>query len=327
VFGLREGTLRVIAGAGSSPPTAAISITQMEPTVVDAIAALPNPMVRTDALIASRDRHVIYRLSGESLSIAAGAYGVRGNAGAAGRLDTLRLDEPSAIALADANIAYVSSRRANGKYLVYLLHFGMGTFSAVIGPSPTDPSDGDVVGVMGSVPANRLRLLSVSAIAYNSTRQEIYVADPEQHAVFRGAINMRSGMLEASLLAGNLTDNVSAIVDDSRVDGQPAKNVPLADPSALALDPAGNTLFVADAATHRVYQIDLTATTPTIRRIAGSGPASPAIPRSSGDDGPARSATLSAPSALAYVPSMGNGPALLIGESGSGRLRIVRFPR
>lgn len=326
VFGLRDRVSRVVAGAGSSPPTAAISITQMEPTIADAIAAIPNPSVRTDALVASRDRHVVYRLSGESISIAAGAYGVRGNAGAAGMLDAIRLDDPSAIALANTSTAYVASRRANGKYLVYLLNFASRTFSTLIGPSPTDVMDGDVVSVATPVAANRLRLLAVSAIAYNVARDEIYVADPEQNAVFRIARGM-GGTLEASLLAGNLTDNVSAVEDDARVDGQPATNVPLSDPAALALDPTGNTLFVADAATHRVYQIDLSAATPTIRRIAGSGPASPAIPLSNGNDAAARSARLSAPSALTYVPSMGNGAALLVGESGSGRLRIVRFPR
>jgi hypothetical protein len=326
VFGLRDRAIRVASGAGSSPPTAAIAITQMEPTVVEAIAALPNPTVRTDALIAARDRHVVLRLSGESMTLAAGAYGVRGNAGAAGMLDAIRLDDPTAIAIANTNTAYVASRRANGNYLVYLLNFATRTFSTLIGPPPTDAAPGDTLMVGAGIAANRVRLLAVSAIAYNTARDEIYLADPEQNAIIRVARSM-AGPLEATVLAGNLTENVAAVEDDMRVDGQPATNVPIANPSALALDDTGNTLYIADAATHRVYAVDLTAATPTIRRIAGSGPAQPAIPLSTGNGAAARSARLSAPSALAYVPSMGNGAALLVGESGSGRLRIVRFPR
>lgn len=325
VFGLRDRALRVVAGAGASPPTAAIAIGQMEPIVADAIAAVANPSTRTDALIASRDRHVVLRLSGESLSIAAGSYGVRGNAGAAGMLDSIRLDSPTAIALANSSNAYVASRRNNGNYLVYLLNFGSRTFSTLIGPSPTDLTD-DPVAVGATVAANRLRLRAVSAMTYNVVRDEIYLADPVQHAVFRIATS--GGALQASVLAGNLTDNVSAVEDDARVDGQPATNVPLGEPSALTVDTTGNTLYVADAATHRVYAINLTAATPTILRVAGSGPAQPSIPSSSGNNAAARSARLAAPSALTYVPAMGGvGAGLLVGENGSGRLRLVRFAR
>jgi hypothetical protein len=327
VFGMRDRTLRVVAGAGTDPPTATINIAQMEQAVVDAIAAIPNPTSRTDALLAVRDRHIVLRVtSGDSVSLVAGQYNVPGNAGAAGMLDALRLDDPSAIALANANTAYVASRRVNGRYLIYLLNFTSRTFSTLVGPGPTEMIDGDTPMPGSSVAVNRLRLVSVSAIAYNVARDEIYIADPEQNAVFRVARGGAS--LEATLLAGNYTRNLTAVEDDLRVDGQPATNVPLGEPNALAIDASGNTLFIADAATHRVYSVDLNAMTPTIRRIAGSGPAQPSVPVSQGDNGAARNARLSAPSALAFVPATpGAGASLLIGESGSGRIRVVRFPR
>lgn len=327
VFGLRDRTPRVLAGAGSDPPTAAIAAAQMEPAVVDAVAAIPSPASRTDALFAVRDRHVVLRAStADSISLAAGQYNVRGNTGAAGMIDTMRLDDPSALALANANTAYVASRRANGRYLIYLLNFSARTYSTLVGPSPTDATDGDAPTVGSAVAATRLRLIEVSSIAYNTTRDEIYIADPQQHVVYRVARG--SSALEATVLAGNFTENASAVEDDARVDGQPATNVPLLRPMALTLDATGNTLFIADAATHRVYSVDLSAMTPTIRRVAGSGPAQPSIPETQGDNGAARIARLSEPSALAYVPGNATaGPSLVIGENGSGRLRVVRFPR
>jgi hypothetical protein len=327
VFGLRDRATRVLAGAGSDPPTAAIAAVQMEPAVVDAVVALPTPVSRTDALFAVRDRHVVLRAStADSISLAAGQYNVRGNTGAAGMIDTMRLDDPSALALANANTAYVASRRSNGRYLVYLLNFSARTYSTLVGPAPTDTSEGDAPMGGAAVSASRLRLVEVSSIAYNTARDEIYVADPNQHVVFRVA---RGAMaLEATVLAGNYTSNGTAVEDDMRVDGQPATNVPLVQPMSLTLDATGNTLYVADAGTHRVYSVDLSAMTPTIRRVAGSGPAQPSVPETLGDNGAARSARLSEPSALAYVPGTASvGPSLIIGENGSGRLRVVRFPR
>lgn len=327
VFGLRDRTPRVLAGAGSDPPTAAIAAAQMEPAVVDAVAAIPTPASRTDALLAVRDRHIVLRAStADSISLAAGQYNVRGNTGAAGMIDTMRLDDPSALALANSNTAYVASRRVNGRYLVYLLNFSARTYSTLVGPSPTDTLDGDAPTVSAAVPAARLKLVEVSSIAYNTARDEIYIADPQQHVVLRVARG--SSALEATVLAGNYTENATAVEDDARVDGQPATNVPLLRPLALALDATGNSLYIADAGTHRVYAVDLSAMTPTIRRIAGSGPAQPSIPETQGDNGAARVARLSEPSALAYVPGNASaGPSLIVGENGSGRLRVVRFPR
>jgi hypothetical protein len=242
-------------------------------------------------------------------------------------LDSLRLDDPTALTMADANTAYVASRRPNGGYLVYLLTFSTRSFSTLFGLAPTDLGTGDAPLAGSPVSAARLRMLSVSAITYSTPRGEIYVADPEQNAVFR-VVRGAGGTLQASLLAGNYTSNIASVSDDARVDGQPATSVPLDDPSALAVDSSGNTLFVADAASHRVFAIDLTPAVPTIRRVAGSGPSEPAIPSSSGDNGAARSAQLSAPTALAYIAASGTtGAALLVGESGSGRVRVVRFPR
>jgi hypothetical protein len=325
VFGLRDRALRVAVGLGNTPPTVAILSSAMESAEVSSIATPPTLTGRSDALLAVRDKHVILRLAGDAVSVAAGQYGVSGNPGATGILSAFRLDDPSALTMADTNTAYVASRRPNGGYLVYLLTFSSASFSTLFGLGPTEPGTGDAPLTGAPVAASRLRMLAVSAIAYSASRAEIFVADPEQHAVFRVAT--RAGSLQASLLAGNYTENTALLLDDSRLDGQPATNVALPSPSALAVDPAGTTLYVADSSANRVLAIDLVAATPTVRRVAGSGSLDP-IPLPSGDNGAARSAQLASPTALAFVPpTTTSGAALLVGEGASGRIRIVRFPR
>ena len=64
-------------------------------------------------------------------------------------------------------------------------------------------------------------------------------------------------------------------------------------PSDLAVAPNGD-LFVADTGHHRVRRID--GRTGRITTVAGSG-----LPGASGDGGPARAASLSAPTGLALV--------------------------
>ncbi len=77
-------------------------------------------------------------------------------------------------------------------------------------------------------------------------------------------------------------------------DGGPASSARLANPSAVALDPAGN-LYIADTGNNVVRKVD--SSSGVITTIAGGG--------LSGDGGPAVSASLSGPGSLA-VDSAGN---------------------
>ncbi len=87
-------------------------------------------------------------------------------------------------------------------------------------------------------------------------------------------------------------------------------------PRGLAVDAAGN-LFIADRNNNRIRRVE--ATTGNMTTIAGSGPAGLIAGSFSGDGGPATSATLNSPFAVAFDGS-GN---LFINDEGNGRIRVV----
>src|SRR5580700_8432059 len=93
----------------------------------------------------------------------------------------------------------------------------------------------------------------------------------------------------------------------------PALAVSLNLPSGVASDGKGN-VYVSLRGSHQVVRID---TTGTLFLVAGTGAQGSQGP--SGDGGPATSATLSIPLALAF-DSSGN---LYIADAGSNRIRMV----
>lgn len=95
-------------------------------------------------------------------------------------------------------------------------------------------------------------------------------------------------------------------------DGGPATRASLNFPSAVAVDPSGN-LYIADTMNHRVRKVD--ARTGTISTLAGTGQ-----PRFQGDGGPAVSAGLNDPVALASDDS-----TLYIADQGNNRVRAVNL--
>ena len=94
-------------------------------------------------------------------------------------------------------------------------------------------------------------------------------------------------------------------------DGGPAASAALDSPAGVAADAAGN-LFIADTGNHRVRRVD--AATGVITTVAGTGTFGYA-----GDGGPATSAALAIPSAVA-VDAAGN---LFIADAGNSRVRRV----
>jgi trimeric autotransporter adhesin len=90
-----------------------------------------------------------------------------------------------------------------------------------------------------------------------------------------------------------------------------AKSASLNSPSGLTLDAAGN-LFIADRGNNRIRKITLAG---VISTVAGNGSSNGLL----GDGGPAMSATLFSPEAVAILPT----GALLIADTGNHRLRHV----
>lgn len=93
-------------------------------------------------------------------------------------------------------------------------------------------------------------------------------------------------------------------------DGGPATRASLNFPSAVAVDRAGN-LYIADTMNHRVRKVD--ARTGEISTLAGTGQ-----PRFHGDGGPAASAGLNDPVALAVDET-----TLYIADQGNNRVRAL----
>ena len=100
-------------------------------------------------------------------------------------------------------------------------------------------------------------------------------------------------------------------------------------PLGLAMDTAIDMLYIADAKNHRVRTLDmdnfLSGPNPTfvlpLSTFAGSGPPGESGGGSAGDGGPASSASLSMPTAVAVAR---NGD-VLVSDTGNHRLRLIRL--
>ncbi|APV50554.1 hypothetical protein BWI17_13165 [Betaproteobacteria bacterium GR16-43] len=127
----------------------------------------------------------------------------------------------------------------------------------------------------------------------------LYVADTLNQRVVKVS---PSGVI--TLVAGNGTPAFGG-------DGGPATAASLNQPEGVAVDGAGN-VYIADSSNRRVRRVD--AADGTISTVAGTG-----VPGNEGDGGPATSANMSRPVALAF-DAAGD---LYIADQSRGRVRRI----
>jgi sugar lactone lactonase YvrE len=134
------------------------------------------------------------------------------------------------------------------------------------------------------------------------------VFDPQGNLYFAETANH---VIRKVTPAGVLTTVAGTGVQGFAGDNGPATAAQLDSPAGLALDSAGN-LYVADSHNHRIRKI--TAATGLISTAAGTG-----SPGFSGDGGPATTAVLDLPTALA-LDATGN---LYLADTGNHRIRRI----
>ena len=127
---------------------------------------------------------------------------------------------------------------------------------------------------------------------------------------FADRLNRRVRRVDASGIVTTLAGDGSGKFSG---DGGPAAAAGLAEPNGLALDAAGEKLFIADVADHRVRVVDLARG--TIGTFAGTGEG-----RHDGDGGPAAQAGVFGARAVAFAPD----GSLYVMERQGSSLRLVR---
>ncbi len=274
--------------------------------------------------------HVIRRVSPQGILTTVAGTGEQGFAGDSGPAVSARLDSPAAIALDSGGNLYLADTH-NHRIRRVDATTGIITTIAGTGASGVSPN---------GVAATSARLDLPVALAFDGS-QNLYFADARLHVIRRiaastGLVTTIAGngiqgysgdngsALAASIdtptglavdAANNLyladthnhrvrrVDAATGIISTIAGTGQPgfsadgatATSARIDLPRGLTLDASGN-LFLVDALNHRIRRVD--ATTGQIATVAGNGTQAYA-----GDFGPAISAALNTPRAIALSPA------------------------
>jgi len=225
--------------------------------------------------------HIITTVAGD---------GTTGATGDDGPAVSAPVNYPTALVLNGAGDLYIADTRNNA---IRKLTLATGILSTIAGQLGVPGSSGD------GGPATLATLNGPSGLAMDAAGF-LYIADTSNDTIRRidpstGIITLFAGTPKAPGFAG---------------DGGPASAGLFDTPLGLAVDSGGN-LYIADQANHRIRKITAGGSLST---VAGTG-----VPRYSGDGGPAVSAQLQQPAAVA-VDVAGN---LYIADSNNHLVRKV----
>ncbi|WP_263352842.1 FG-GAP-like repeat-containing protein [Acidicapsa acidisoli] len=225
-----------------------------------------SPPVSAQYLIDSSSSSFIYTVAGS------GIFGYSGDGGPATAAD---LNDPVGTALDTAGNLYIADADNN---VIRKVSAGTGVISTVAGTG--------VAGYSGdSGAATSAALSSPSNVALDSAGN-LYIADSGNNVIRK--VMATTGVI--TTVAGNGTSGYSG-------DNGAAASAELNYPTGIALDGSGN-LYIADSYNNRIREV--TAKTGTITTVAGNGQFG-----STGDGGPATSATFEFPKGVA-TDSAGN---------------------
>ena len=242
-------------------------------------------------LIADTNNARIRRVDGATGIISTvagnGAFGFIGDGGPA---TAASLNFPSRVALDAAGNLLIAD---TSNHRIRRVDGATGIITTVAGSGFANRFSGD------GGPATGASLNAPSGVALDAAGN-LFLSDRNNQRIRR--VDAASGII--TTVAGNGIAGFGG-------DGGPATSASLNAPSGVALDAAGNLLIV-DTNNARIRRVD--AATGIITTVAGNGGFG-----FSGDDGPATSASLNAPSGVA-LDAAGN---LLIADTNNARIRRV----
>ncbi len=214
--------------------------------------------------------------------------GTQGSAGDGGPATAGQLDAPAGLAL-NGNDLFIADT-ANNRVRAVIRATGV---IVTIAGNGTAGYAGD------GGPATAAELDAPSAVAFDSAG-DLFIADTGNNVI-----------REVIASTGKIITYAGTGIAGSGGLGGPAKKANLDDPTALAIDAAGD-LFIADSGNNRVLEV--IAATGIIQTVAGTG-----TKGYGGDGGPATAALLNDPTGLA-VDAAGD---LFISDTGNNRVREV----
>ena len=273
-----------LAGTGASGPAASAGLTLPYGLALDESGSV---------LIADHQNHRILRVAaGTGAVTTLAGTGVAGFSGDGGAATNARLTAPVGV-MVDRSGNMLLSDRDNSR--VRYVAAGTGIITTFAGTG--------VGGFSGDGgPATSAGLAGPTGLAIDSSGN-VLIADMSHHRIRRVAAG--TGII--TTLAGTGAAGFGG-------DGGPATSAQLSGPNGVALDGSGNVLIL-DTENSRIRFIAMG--TGVITTLAGTGARG-----FGGDNGPATSATLNVPRAMALDGS-GN---LFIADTDNGRIRVVSAP-